>query len=119
MTDITDSGVGQMEIDCFCNSHRETCLNNKCIIKNGLKVKWFFNPPLPEGENLVIDSYQECHGVVVNVKPTYNSCELTRRNKCFSCSSVHRGSEIKILCFCRNPLPHEGLVEAACSMYNL
>ncbi|AEM06282.1 12.5K [Bat adenovirus 2] len=108
----------QVEVDCLCLVHEKTCTYPRCFVRQNLKPVWFHNPPLDNNECVVIDSYQEGHGLSLSVKCFHHSTKLGKQSTLL-CSKTHSGSEILIRCECKKPAPHKEMIQALCHMYNL
>ncbi|APC26074.1 E3 12.5K [Bat mastadenovirus G] len=115
---MTEPCLEQVELDCLCARHKETCTQPRCFAKDNLRAKWFYHPSVFADMDIV-DSYQEGHGLTISVECTYHCSSLKVRGQELRCSSSHKGSDIKIRCLCKKPVPHSSLVDAACTMYNL
>ncbi|APD29222.1 Orf22 [Canine mastadenovirus A] len=114
---MTKESVDQVEVNCLCVQHGQSCNNTRCFVKEGLRANWFYNPVLEEFA--IPDSYQEGHGVNVKITFSHRSRNLRHNGHDVICSYSHLGSHISIRCTCNKPRPHLSLIEAACSMYNL
>ncbi|BCG66246.1 E3 12.5K [Canine mastadenovirus A] len=116
---MTEESMDQVEVNCLCAQHAQTCTRPRCFAKEGLCDNWFYNPALAFEGFDIPDSYQEGHGVDIEVKCSHHSSKLCHNGHDMICSYSRLGSHINIRCICNKPRPHMSLIEAACSMYNL
>ncbi|AKT26015.1 E3 [Equine adenovirus 2] len=98
------------------HEHKTTCERGRCFAKLGLVPTFFFNPAL--GEELVPDSYQEGHGLILHV-PVYQRQKVKDDlPQTVIISALRREGQIKLTCKCHFPVVHDWLLNLLCHEFN-
>nr|Q65959.1 RecName: Full=Early E3 25 kDa glycoprotein [Canine adenovirus 1 strain CLL]AAB05449.1 putative E3 [Canine adenovirus 1] len=84
---MTEESVDQVEVNCLCVQHGQSCNNTRCFVKEGLRANWFYNPVLEEFA--IPDSYQEGHGVNVKITFSHRSRNTGQIPLCLSNGTCH------------------------------
>lgn len=114
--------LGRLIARHVCHCPARPCVFAAVLASGGTgnAVRTFYNPPLPEDQEVVPDSYCPGHGISVRFKARDISSSLGETEGAvrprFQCSS---GTiDCRVVCGCAHADPHDWMFDAFCVKYN-